>query len=234
MYLSKMENTILKEVTVLAYKESEELLLKSPAARKHHHNYVHGLAYHTMDMMNTAFAMSVIKPYLNLDLLIAGVLFHDLEKTREFELNEIGLCSQYSVDGALLGHISMGIEKIERICARFDIEKPLEDGTKWGDTKEILYLKHMILSHHGKQEWGSPVTPMTPEAEALHYIDNMDAHIQIKHDYAIKVSVGEINRDLPDRSFAANSPLAVEVSEEVYATSFFDRMASALAKYKQE
>ena len=136
--------------------------LRAPAARVWHHSYLGGLAQHVRDMALIALRVAEVYPEIDRDLLLAGVLVHDLGKVEELEItNRI----DYSDPGRLIGHIVLGTALIdERIRAVADFPP---------DT--ALRLKHMILSHHGLLEHGSPVVPMTIEAILLHYIDNLDA-----------------------------------------------------------
>lgn len=136
--------------------------LRWPAARIWHHSYLGGLAEHVRDMARIAVCASQVYPEVDKDLLVAGILLHDLGKAQELEVtNKI----DYGDAGRLLGHIALGLQVVEdAIRAVPDFPSEL-----------ALRLKHMILSHHGELEHGSPVVPMTIEAILLHYIDNLDA-----------------------------------------------------------
>ncbi len=135
-----------------------------PAASRIHHNYMGGLAEHSLGMAELAEKVCSLYPLLNRDLLIAGVLLHDMGKTAELG----GLISaEYTEEGKLIGHIS--------ICQGWLMEVASSKGLE--NTEEAILLRHLILSHHGKMEFGSPVLPAIPEAEALFLIDNMDARM---------------------------------------------------------
>ena len=101
---------------------------------------------------------------LNRDLLVSGTFLHDLGKIKEFSAPVV---PSYTTPGKLLGHISIFQAELTKIAAELGIE----------DSEEVLLLRHMILSHHGVHEYGSPVLPMIPEAEVLHLIDNLDARM---------------------------------------------------------
>jgi 3'-5' exoribonuclease len=126
---------------------------------------VGGLAEHVIDMAKLAESAAAVYPGIDRDILIAGVLLHDMGKMEELSVtNHIS----YSDRGRLLGHITLGSEMLE--CAIREIP---------GFPGELaLRLKHMILSHHGNLEHGSPVVPMTVEAMLLHYLDNLDAQVR--------------------------------------------------------
>lgn len=135
-----------------------------PAAKAVHHNYLRGLAYHTLRMLRHAEKLIEVYPFLNKGLLLSGTLLHDTAKT--IELDGV-VDTKYSVVGSLLGHISIADSWIVEEAIKLNID-PEKD-------EEILMLRHMILSHHGTNEWGSPVVPKIPEAAALHSIDKLDA-----------------------------------------------------------
>lgn len=139
--------------------------LRAPAAKGWHHAWVGGLAEHVIDMARLADRAADVYPDIDMDLLMAGVLLHDIGKMEELSVtNHIN----YSDRGRLLGHITIGAEMLE--CAIREIPDFPD--------KLALRLKHMILSHHGNLEHGSPVVPMTVEAMLLHYIDNLDAQVR--------------------------------------------------------
>ncbi|MFK7820872.1 MAG: 3'-5' exoribonuclease YhaM family protein [Planctomycetaceae bacterium] len=153
--------------------QSDEQLMSdfssAPAGIKAHHAYPGGLVEHTVTMMEVAAKLRDIYPDLDVDLLLVGVFLHDLGKTQELEWETSFL---YSDPGQLIGHMPMAVEmlsaKVAEVHARGDAK--IEDETVWR-------LKHMIISHHGTYEFGSSRLPMTPEATALHYIDNLDAKL---------------------------------------------------------
>lgn len=135
----------------------------APAARGMHHAYIGGLLEHTLSMAAVARLLAGHYPYVNLDLLLVGVLLHDLGKADAYSLDEgFG----HSDDGRLVGHILRGALLIERTAAELDFP-----------ADKLQQLLHLIASHHGTQEWGSPVVPRTLEAVLLHQIDLLDSRI---------------------------------------------------------
>ena len=144
-------------------------LCAAPAGVKAHHAYMGGLIEHVVSMSEVADRICVLYPALNRDLLLLGVLLHDLGKVRELSWDPT---LAYTDEGQLLGHINIAIEILNEklILAESRLGKPI-------DKEIVLRLKHMILSHHGTREFGSPTIPMTPEAIALHHIDNLDAKL---------------------------------------------------------
>ncbi len=137
---------------------------QAPAAIIHHHNYAGGLLEHVLDMVHLANGVVAVHPELDRGLLVAGCILHDIGKVVEYK---IGATIGFTREGELLGHISIGYKMVADRMERLG-------------TPEILRQKilHMILSHHGKREWGSPVVPKFAEAVALHHIDNISAKIK--------------------------------------------------------
>ena len=162
--VSSVENEHLRALLdrIFTDEEFKPRFLKAPAARVWHHSYIGGLAHHVRDMAAIAMRAAEVYPEIDRDLLLCGVLVHDLGKVRELEVtNRI----DYSDSGRLIGHIVLGVELLDERMREIE-----------GFPEELsLKLKHMVLSHHGTLEHGSPVVPMTIEAILLHYIDNLDA-----------------------------------------------------------
>ncbi|GAB4269837.1 MAG: HD domain-containing protein [Candidatus Promineifilaceae bacterium] len=139
--------------------------VNSPAARQMHHAFIGGLLEHTLSMAKTAVFLAQHYAYVNKDLLLAGVLLHDMGKVYEYNLNGQ---FDYSEDGRLVGHIVRAIVEIEKAAAATNLLT--ED--------QLRQLIHLVASHHGTQEWGSPVVPRTLEAILLHQIDLLDSRVQ--------------------------------------------------------
>lgn len=166
--VSEFKNEELRSIVEFVYKENKELLLYMPAAKSVHHDFVGGLLFHTFGMLRTATALSQIYPSVNKELLCTGVLLHDIYKTREFTTSPIGLVTEYSPCGNLLGHISMGATYISKVCDKLNISEELS-----------MILQHMILSHHGEPEMGSAISPRVLEAKLLNLCDTIDAQVEI-------------------------------------------------------
>ncbi|AMV36353.1 3'-5' exoribonuclease YhaM family protein [Planctomyces sp. SH-PL62] len=150
----------------------EEFVAKftaAPAGIKNHHAYQGGLLEHVVTMLNVADRILEFYPEVDRDLLLTGVFLHDIGKTAELSYDR---AFAYTDEGQLVGHLVMGVELL-----RDKVERT-EDLTGEPFPNELLLrLKHMIVSHHGALEYGSPKLPMTLEAVALHYLDNLDAKI---------------------------------------------------------
>jgi len=165
-YILKIENPKIRELVQLLITESGPRLLTHPAAVVNHHALRSGLLYHTLTMLKAGERMLEVYSFLDKDLLLAGIILHDIAKIDEIEANELGISSEYTVEGQLLGHIVQGIKKIERAARSVGLDK-----------ETSVLLEHMILSHHYEPEFGSPKRPMIPEAELLHYLDILDARM---------------------------------------------------------
>ncbi|WP_051309333.1 3'-5' exoribonuclease YhaM family protein [Desulfogranum japonicum] len=140
-----------------------EQFLKAPAAKKMHHAYIGGLAEHSLSIAAMAEKTAEHYPLLDKDMLVAGSLLHDLAKIREFDFSSLPF--NYTDQGRLVGHLVLGVEMVRE--ASSVISEMSQERTD--------QLCHLILSHHGQLEYGSPVLPMTPEAMLLHHLDDMDA-----------------------------------------------------------
>ncbi len=160
------ESQPLRDLTRELLRRYDEKLRYYPAAQRIHHAERSGLLHHTTGMLHTAKALMQVYPFLNSDLLYAGVILHDLCKTEEMDSDQMGVVRDYSREGLLLGHLVLGVTRIQEAANDLGISG-----------EPVLLLQHMMLSHHGEAEFGSPRKPMFPEAEALHWIDLLDARM---------------------------------------------------------
>lgn len=144
-------------------------LRRCPAGVRLHHAWHGGLLEHVVNVLETAERIADLYPSVNFDLLKIGIFLHDIGKVLELEYEST---FSYTHEGQLIGHLVQGLELLN------DRVRQIESATGQPfPTETLLRIKHMILSHHGSYEYGSPKLPMTPEAIALHYLDNLDAKI---------------------------------------------------------
>lgn len=186
----EMKNSNIQRLTRHLLNKYQSEFLEYPAATKNHHEFVSGLAYHVVSMLKLAKTFADLYPSLNRDLLYSGVILHDLGKV--FELSG-PVSTTYTVEGNLLGHISIMVNEIGKTAEELGIEG-----------EEVMLLQHMVLSHHGKEEWGSPKKPLIKEAEMLHLIDNVDAKMNMLDRALDKTKPGEFTERifaLDNRSF---------------------------------
>src|SRR5262245_3457082 len=153
---------------------------RAAAARKYHHARRGGLVEHTAQMMRVAQQIAPLYPQLNLDLLLVGILFHDSGKVWENQFSETGFIMGYDELGELVGHISIGIELVNSLWQKLSVENVEAWKNLMPTSKDVrLHLLHLIGAHHREHEFGSPVVPKTPEAMALHYIDDLDSKLEM-------------------------------------------------------
>lgn len=182
-----IENSNIQRIVRALLKKYEKELRYYPAAVMNHHAYVSGLAHHIVSMLSLAKKLVELYPQLNKDLLFAGVILHDLGKIKE--LSGV-VSSSYTVKGKLLGHISLMVEEIGCVAEKLQIEG-----------EEVFLLQHLVLSHHQQAEWGSPKPPLIQEAEILHYIDVIDAKMNILQHSLENIEPGEFT----ERIFAMDN-----------------------------
>jgi 3'-5' exoribonuclease len=144
-----------------------QLFYTYPAASKNHHNFMSGLAYHTLSMLRLAEQIGQLYPSLNMTYLYAGIIAHDFGKV--LELSGV-VATSYTTYGKLIGHINIAYGEVEVAAHELGLDDPQA-------REAVMILQHLILSHHGKYEFGSPKLPHIREAEVLNFIDNLDARI---------------------------------------------------------
>lgn len=162
-YVNSIQNEDCKKIVIAVFKKYYSKFVEYPAAVQNHHEFYHGLIYHTVSMCRVAEALCKIYPTVDYDILISGCLLHDCGKVIEFSGP---VATKYTLEGNLLGHISMGAQFIKDAANEESI-----------DSEIPLLLEHMVLAHHGKYEFGSPVLPKTKEALLLSMIDDMDSKL---------------------------------------------------------
>ena len=158
------EDKDLRNICVKQLTDNKDKLMYYPAAQKNHHAEMAGLLYHVKRMLMMAERACEVYTNLNRELVMTGVILHDMEKINEIDSNELGISTGYSFEGKMLGHLVQGVRTIDRLAAELDIPR-----------EKAVMLEHMILSHHYEPEFGSPKKPLFPEAEMLHYLDMVDA-----------------------------------------------------------
>lgn len=186
-----------------------ERFRRTAAARKNHHARRGGLVEHVAQMMRSANAIAGVYPALNRDLMLSGVLFHDCGKLWENTYPESGFTQLHQLSGEMMGHIPLGIELANKLWRDLLLSPEAEEWTDLTPTSDLvrIHLLHLIASHHGTHEFGSPTLPRTPEAFALHYVDNLDAKYEMLKDaYA---EANEVAPGILERRFPLPSNLVV-------------------------
>ena len=179
-HVESIKNEDCRKILDYEIKRLSPKLFEYPAAVSVHHDYGSGLLMHTVSMADLGVFLANYYPNVDKDILLTGILLHDMGKTIEFEGP---IVYKYSLTGRLLGHISIMVSEIRRAA----------EGLKL--TSEVpLLLEHMVLSHHGSNEFGSPVLPMTKEALLLSLIDNLDSKMVIVEKALDGVNPGEFSQ----------------------------------------
>ncbi len=163
--IENIDNQVIQDITKQIYLRYKADFYLHPAATKFHHAYIGGLAHHTYTMLKMVDQFVDIYPFLNKDLLNGGIILHDISKIKEMT----GVDGEYTKEGLLIGHIVMQTIEI------FDVAKELG----YQDFEEVLLLEHMIVSHHGQLNFGSPKRPQIAEALALWFFDTIDSKFSV-------------------------------------------------------
>ena len=181
--VDSLEDPDYRQVARTMLERHLETFASIPAAKSVHHSFLSGLLMHTANMMAMAdFLSGQYASVIDRSLLLTGTLLHDFAKEIEFRFSDLGIVTDYSVKGQLLGHLVMGAQEVAQVCA--------ELGTP---EEKSLLLQHMILSHHGEPEYGAAVKPMFAEAELLSYIDMVDSRMEIYAELLPSVAEGSFS-----------------------------------------
>ena len=183
-YIQMINSSVLKQLVTTIIKKYEDDFFSYAASKKMHHNREGGLSNHVLTMLEISEKLGNIYPDVNLDYIYSAIILHDMGKVLEYLDKD---AKKRSLEGALHGHISIIVEEI----SHFNIINLTKQ-----DKEQITVLKHIILSHHGVYEYGSPVLPMTLEAVIVNFIDDLDSKIDILIGELGKISEGEFTKSL--------------------------------------
>ena len=173
-----------RSVCQMVLQQNGERFRTLPGGKSVHHSFLNGLLMHTLYMARTAeFLAGLYGEVVDRDLLLAGTILHDVAKCREFNTSPLGLVTEYSVSGELLGHLVMGAQAVAETAQALGIPE-----------EKSLLLQHMLLSHHGDPEFGAAVRPMCAEAELLSLIDLVDSRMEIYKENLEETDVGQFSR----------------------------------------
>ena len=182
--IASIEDEDYRKICVYMMEKKVDSFRTLPAAKSMHHAFLGGLLMHTNNMLSLADSIARIYPEtIDRSLLLAGTLLHDIAKAEEFTCSALGLVTDYSVKGQLLGHLVMGAQEVAKIAAELDIV----------EEKSVL-LQHMLLSHHGQPEFGAAVLPQCAESELLSLIDMIDSRMEIYQETMDETPVGTFSK----------------------------------------
>ena len=201
--MASMANPHLKLLleTLLLDTEIAQAYREAPAARQLHHAWLGGLLEHVVSLLGLAEKVAAHYPMLDRDLLLTGVILHDIGKIRELSW---GTGFDYTVEGILLGHIEMGVELVSKTMDRLPDFPP----------RLRTLVVHTILAHHGKLEFGSPKVPMIPEALALSFVDDFDAKMMaVEQEFEKSAREGRAADELTGRVWSLDNRQLLNTKE---------------------
>jgi len=218
--IDKMQNADLRGIMREMIKMCGDKLVYYPAAQRVHHAERSGLLHHTLGVLRAAEKVLPLYPFLDGDLLRAGAIAHDLSKTMEFLSDEAGNVADYSVEGQLLGHLVHGVSQVQEAARRAGVSG-----------EYVMLLSHMVISHHGQPDHGSPKLPMFAEAEMLHLLDDMDAKMNEMEGILRRTPVGAFSEKIWSLDRRIYHPRTQTVHESDLEDGFYrdnDRAYSGL------
>ncbi len=181
-YINSISDETCKKIVNHIINKYYSKFITYPAATRNHHEFASGLLYHTLSMADIAMLIASYYDNVDRDILLSGCILHDVGKVIELSGP---IATKYTLEGKLLGHISIMVGEIRKACEDLNITN--EKG---------LLLEHMVLSHHGEKEFGSPVPPLTKEAVILHFVDDLDSKMNILSKALENVNEGEFTQRL--------------------------------------
>lgn len=168
-FIESMQDADYRGLCEALLSRHEDAFRRIPAAKSVHHGFLSGLLMHTSNMLRTAdYLAGLYAEVIDRDLLLTGTLLHDIAKEREFTFSALGLATDYTPEGDLLGHLYMGAQEAAQVAKELEIPE-----------EKSMLVQHMILSHHGQPEFGAAVVPKCAESELLSYIDMIDSRMEI-------------------------------------------------------
>ena len=182
---SNEDGTSIAALTLKILDDYKDKYISSSAAIAVHHNIKGGLIYHCYRMVKAAAAICTVYSVLDKELMVCGAAIHDIGKIWEYKTSEIGN-AEFTSNGVLFGHSFLGASLVRKYADKGSYNK-----------EKVQMLTHMILAHHGQQEWGAVACPATAEAMALHYIDNLDAKMYTFEETYDVLEPGQITEKKP-------------------------------------
>lgn len=169
-----------KKLTLTILTKHKKEFCEYPAAYRLHHAIRSGLLMHTLSIVRLAEHICEIYPFINRDMLLCGAMLHDIAKIGEYDVTNTGIAAGYTDKGNLIGHLVLGAIEVEKACEELKIPE-----------KKAMLIEHMIISHHGKPEFGAAMPPKTLEAEMLYMLDTIDSKVYEIHEKIEKLNIDE-------------------------------------------
>lgn len=196
--LAEVDDEDIRDLVFYAVNEMAEKLKEYPAAKTYHHNYNGGLVEHTNNMLMIARNLCSIFRDVKKDYLYAGIIFHDLMKIEEYVVNSMSIVEEYSFSGRMLGHITIGTLYLQKVFEEVNSQRLAKLSNDEGylepiPLKKLQLIQHLVLSHHGELEYGSPVKPAFKEAMLLHEIDMIDSRMSMFREVEKDIESGEFS-----------------------------------------
>ena len=182
--LEGLEDADYRAVCLAVLDRRQDAFAALPGGKTMHHSFRHGLLMHTANMMRQAAGLArIYADVIDRSLLIAGAFLHDIGKLSEYATSQLGLVSDYSREGQLLGHLFLGAEEVGSTARALGIAE-----------EKTLLLQHLIVSHHGRAEFGAVVPPKCAEAELLANIDMIDSRMEIFREALADTAPGQFSK----------------------------------------
>lgn len=184
-FINEMAEGYYKTILNQFLAKYEEQFYAHPAASRMHHAFMSGLAQHVYEMLKIGSSYCELYPSLNKELLYTGIILHDMGKLFEMTCDNF-VKTEYTLEGLMIGHINIMVSLIDEVSNELGYQG-----------EEVTLLKHMIIAHHGKMEWGSPKEPMIVEAELLHYLDVVSAKMTAIEKSLKGCETGQMSERIP-------------------------------------
>ena len=184
-YIASIKDPVVSDLLKAVFRKYYKRFRDWPAAASNHHNYLHGLLYHSVTMADIADSLAKVYPVLNRDILIAGTLLHDIGKSIELSGPA---ATYYTLEGKLVGHLVLGQDIVREAAMELgyfhyddlsEEEKADKESLDFHKKEVAVILEHILISHHSQPEYGAAVRPLTRESQAIAMIDDIDAKMMI-------------------------------------------------------
>lgn len=204
-YVRKISDKELRDLLTAILKTYRDEYLSCPAAKTNHHHFIGGLAEHVVEMLRLGECMLGLYPEANDSLVYSGIILHDIGKIKELAVK--GFAVEYTSEGKLLGHIPLGFELVQDF-----IKDPKNKLQYLLGSPKLMLLKHIILSHHGSLEYGSPVVPKTIEAIIVSRVDDLSSQTRTYQKILTTAIDEDMSREFSERVWSIDSEVFLQTA----------------------